>query len=101
MISIVSLKLKKLISTLIKWERVLYKLVQFLNDYINFKGIKTSIEVCSLITQNSLSKLRYKYKNRDKDLFIYHCKLSNLVKSQKNILIDMENLKPWRLKSKK
>ena len=47
-----------------------YKLVQFLKEYVNPKGIETPIVICSCTARTWLRKLGFLYKKVHKDVFI-------------------------------
>ena len=47
-----------------------YKLIQFLKEYVNPKGIETPVVICSCTVQTWLRKLGFVYKKMCKDVFI-------------------------------
>ena len=65
-----------------------------MKDYVNLKRIETSIEIRSQTAQNWIRKLRNKYKDIHKNLFIDGHEHSNLVNDPNNFLTWMEDLKP-------
>ena len=68
----------------------MYKLIQFLKDYINLEGIGTSIEIRSHKAQNWLYKLKYEYENVRKDVSIDEYKRSDVVKNLKPYMVEFE-----------
>ena len=48
----------------------IYKLVQFLKEYVNPEGIETPIVTCSRTAQIWLRKLGFVYKEVRKDVFV-------------------------------
>lgn len=72
-----------------------YKLVQYLKEYVNPKGIETPIVICSHTAQNWFHKLGFEYKDVKKDVFIDGHKRSNVVEDCTRFLKKMEELKPF------
>lgn len=48
----------------------LYKLVQYLRDYVNLQSIQALVEIKLQTAQRSLHKLGFEYKDIKKDVFV-------------------------------
>ena len=70
----------------------MYKLVQHLRDYVNFKDKKSPVEIKSRMAQNWLHRLDFEYKDIKKHVFINRHKQPDVVKDCKRFLKTMEEL---------
>lgn len=78
-----------------------YKLVRFLKTYVNLKKVETLIVICLYTASKKLCKLRYKYENLHKDVFIDRYKQLNIVEDYKVFLNKIKEFKPWIIKFNK
>lgn len=72
-----------------------YKLIQFLKEYVNPKGIETPVVICSCTVQTWLRKLGFVYKKMCKDVFIDSYEWPDVMEDQNCFLIKIEELKPY------
>ena len=75
-----------------------YKLVQFLKTYVGHEKEEIPIMIQLRTARNWLRKLRYKYKDLRKDVFIDKHKQSDVIEDRKNFLYKMEELNRYIVK---
>ena len=78
-----------------------YKLVQFLETYVNPQGEEISITIRSCTAQRWLGRLGYEYKNVRKDVYSDGHEQSDVLKDRKNFLRKMEEFKPYIIEFEK
>lgn len=73
----------------------LYKLVQFLKNYINLEKVKVLIEICSRIAWSWLNKHGYEYNNVRKIIFIDIHEQPIVIENCANFLKVIKDLKTY------
>ena len=76
-------------------ELSLYKLVQYLKEYVNSEGMITPIEIKLRNAQNWLHHLGFEYKDVKKDVFIDGHERPDVIEDRKKFLEKMEELKQY------
>ncbi len=73
----------------------LYKLVQYLKDYVNLERKKSLVQIKSRITRKRLHLLDYEYKNVKKDVFVDEYERLNVVEDYKRFFNKIKELKSY------
>ena len=73
----------------------MYKLVQYLRDYVNPKGENPPIEIKSRTARNWLHRLGFEYKDVKKDVFVNGHERPDVVEDCERFLKTMEEPKPY------
>ena len=76
----------------------LYKLVQYLKNYINPKRKESSIKIELQTAWKWLHHLSFEYKNMKKDVFVDRYKWSDIIKDCKKSLNKINKLKLYIIK---